>query len=91
MVMAQVMARELAGSGCMCSKRMRKSKRCGDLERWKLSSLVRFSGSSKDSRMVETEFAAAEGVSATCVRVEDKVARYDSLQLNVSIDHKTRN
>lgn len=41
--------------------------------------------------MVETEFAAAEGVSATCVRVEDKVARYDSLQLNVSIDHKTRN
>lgn len=84
MVIAQVTARELAGSGCICSKRMRKSKRCGDLDRWKLSSLTRLSGSSNDSRMVETEHMAAEGVSSTCVRVEDRVARYDSLKLRVS-------
>lgn len=78
--MAQVMARELAGSGCMCSNRIKKSTRCGDLERCKLSSFTRVSGSSKDSRMLETEDAAMQGVSATCSRVEDKVARYDSLQ-----------
>jgi len=69
--MAQVIARELAGSGCMCSKRMRKSSRCGDLERWRLSSLMRVSGSSKGLRIPETEDAAVQGVSAICSRVEE--------------------
>ena len=78
--MAQVMARELAGSGCICSKRIRKSTRCGDFERCKFSSLARVSGRSKGSRMLEIEDAAVQGVSATRARVEDKVARYDSLQ-----------
>lgn len=78
--MAQVMARELAGSGCICSKRIRKSTRCGDFERCRLSSLTRVSGRSKGSRMLEIEDAAVQGVSATCARVEDKLARYDSLQ-----------
>lgn len=77
--MAQVIARELAGSGCMCSKRIRNSSRCDDLERWRLSSLMRVSGSSKGARMLETEDAAVQGVSAICSRVEDTVARYDSL------------
>jgi len=77
--MAQVIARELAGSGCMCSKRIRKSSRCGDLVRWRLSSLTRVSGSSKGLRILETEDTAVQGVSAICSRVEDKVARYDSL------------
>lgn len=78
--MAQVTARELGGSGCVCSKAIRKSTSLGESARCKVRLSMRGAGISYAVKISETVSATLSGFFATRACVCSIVASYDSLR-----------